>query len=87
MEALVSHRTEGLRGADWRRISRAFHTWRRIGAGHAILFGGPSSPCGIILILALVVSAPKALRWVGIILVVALLLNFMPIGGRPRRWY
>jgi hypothetical protein len=42
----------------------------------------------ILIILGLIVSSLKVLLWIGIIvLIIGLILNFVPIGGRTRRWY
>lgn len=42
----------------------------------------------ILIILGLIVASLKALLWIGIVvLVIGLILNFVPIGGRTRRWY
>ncbi|HET7279893.1 MAG TPA: hypothetical protein VFJ22_17580 [Dermatophilaceae bacterium] len=42
----------------------------------------------ILIILGLIVSSLKVLLWIGIVvLVIGLILNFVPIGGRTRRWY
>jgi hypothetical protein len=42
----------------------------------------------ILIILGLIVASLKVLLWIGIIvLIIGLILNFVPIGGRTRRWY
>jgi len=42
----------------------------------------------ILLILALLVPALKVLLWVGVVLlIVGLVLNLVPIGGKRRRYY
>lgn len=42
----------------------------------------------ILIILGLIVASLKVLLWIGIVvLIIGLILNFVPIGGRTRRWY
>ena len=42
----------------------------------------------ILIVVGLVVSSLKVLLWIGIVLLVlGLILNFVPMGGRRRRFY